>query len=159
MNKTKLAAIVSVAEIISSLAIVVSLIYVAYEFRRTDTLTNRDVENIIYNRMLQMDQLIIENPDLAEIIIKAANDSSKILPAEEKRYLAFEHIFYDGWESAWYYYQEDVLDKKFWDSWNSWFTDEAKRRPALGWQGNRKNYSGAFLAYVDRILKDKQRSN
>ena len=61
MKKPKLDTVVSVAEIISSLAIVVSLFYIANEFQRSNTLTNRDVENIIYDRMLKMDQLVIEN--------------------------------------------------------------------------------------------------
>ena len=61
MKKPKLDTVVSLAEIISSLAIVVSLFYIANEFQRSNTLTNRDVENIIYDRMLKMDQLVIEN--------------------------------------------------------------------------------------------------
>jgi len=75
MNKIKLKTIVALAEIISSLAIVVSLIYVANEYRRSATLTNRDVENIIYQRIMEMNRLKIENPDLILIILKARKDS------------------------------------------------------------------------------------
>ena len=70
MKKPKLDTVVSVAEIISSLAIVVSLFYIANEFQRSNTLTNRDVENIIYDRMLEMDRLIIENADIAKLVLK-----------------------------------------------------------------------------------------
>ena len=48
MKKAGIQTVVSIAEIISSLAIVASLIYVAYEFNRSEILTNRDAENIIY---------------------------------------------------------------------------------------------------------------
>ncbi len=154
MKGSKLNITVSVAEIVSSLAIVISLFYAVNEFKRSNTLTNRDVENIIYSRMLEMDRLIIENADLSELIMRASVNAEKLTPNEQLRYLAFEHIFFDSWESAWYYHREGTLEKTNWESWNSWFTSETKNKPFLSWKGNRKNYSGEFLKYVDTIFKE-----
>jgi len=109
MPKSRIQTMVSLAEIISSFAIVVSLIYVAYEFNRSEVLTNRDVENIIYERVLEIERLIIENPDLAKIVTKASDNSDELTPEERLRYLAYEHIFYDSWETLWAYYQEGIL--------------------------------------------------
>jgi hypothetical protein len=92
MKKPKLDTVVSIAEIVSSLAIVVSLFYIANEFQRSNTLTNRDVENIIYDRMLEMDRLIIENADLSKLVLKASKNPGTLEPDEKLRYLAFEHI-------------------------------------------------------------------
>ncbi len=156
MKKSKLDIFVSIAEIISSLAIVVSLFYIANEFQRSNTLTNRDVENIIYDRMLEMDRLIIENADLAKLVLKASNNPRTLESDEELRYLAFEHIFYDTWESAWYYHNEGTLEEQNWKSWNSWFISETKNKPLLSWEGNRKNLDGKFLEYVDNLLKERR---
>ena len=155
MKNLKLETLVSIAEIISSIAIIVSLIYVANEFQRSNTLTNRDVENILYNRMLEMDRLIIENADLAKIVLKASNSPEQLEPDEQLKYLAFEHIFYDTWESAWYYHNEGTLEEQNWNSWNSWFISETKNKPLLSWEGNRKNSDGEFLKYIDNIFKEK----
>jgi hypothetical protein len=155
MKKPKLDTVVSIAEIISSLAIVVSLFYIATEFQRSNTLTNRDVENIIYDRMLKMDQLVIENADLAKLVLKASNNPERLEPDERMRYLAFEHIFYDTWESAWYYHKEGTLDEQNWNSWNSWFISETKNKPLLSWEGNRKNADDEFLKYIDSIFSGK----
>ena len=156
MKKPKLDTVVSIAEIISSLAIIVSLIYVANEFQRSNTLTNRDVENIIYDRMLEMDRLIIENVDLSKLVLKAANNPEQLEPDEKLRYLAYEHIFYDTWESAWYYHDEGTLEIQNWESWNSWFISETKNKPLLSWEGNRKNADDKFGEYIDNIFKEKQ---
>jgi hypothetical protein len=156
MKKPKLDTIVSIAEIISSLAIVVSLFYIANEFQRSNTLTNRDVENIIYDRMLERDRLIIENSDLAKLVLKASENPNVLEPDEQLRYLAFEHIFYDTWESAWYYHNEGTLEEQNWNSWNSWFISETKNKPFLSWAGNRKNYDGKFLEAIDNIFREKQ---
>ena len=157
MKKPKLEIVVSIAEIISSLAIVVSLFYIANEFQRSNTLTNRDVENIIYNRMLEMDRLIIENADLAKLVLKASDNPGQLDPDEQMRYLAFEHIFYDTWESAWYYHNEGTLEEQNWNSWNSWFISATKNKPLLSWKGNRKNSNGKFLEYVDNLFKEKMK--
>ena len=156
MKKPKLDIVVSIAEIISSLAIVVSLFYIVNEFQRSNTLTNRDVENILYDRMLEMDRLIIGNADLAKLVLKASKNSEELEPDEQLRYLAFEHIFYDTWESAWYYHSEGTLEEQNWNSWNSWFISEIQNKPLLSWEGNRKNADGKFLDYIDNIFKEKQ---
>ena len=156
MKKPRLDIVVSIAEIISSLAIVVTLFYAANEFQRSNTLTNRDVENIIYDRMLEMDRLIIENADLAKLVLKASDNLGQLEPDEQLRYLAFEHIFYDTWESAWYYHDEGTLEEQNWNSWNSWFISETKNKPLLSWEGNRKNADVKFLKYIDNIFKKKR---
>ena len=158
MKKPNLNTVVSIAEIVSSVAIVISLLYAVNEFQRSNTLTNRDVENIIYNRMLDMDHLVIENSDIAGLILKASDNPQKLTREEKLKYWAFEHIFYDSWESAWYYYHEGILGKENWNSWNNWFISETKKKPYLSWEGNRKNYSGNFQEYLDNLFKEKQKS-
>ena len=159
MKKAGIQTVVSIAEIISSLAIVASLIYVAYEFNRSEILTNRDAENIIYQRVLELERLIIENSDLAKIIVKTSENANTLSPEERLQYLAYEHIFYDSWETLWAYHQEDILEHEVWEGWNYWFIEESKRKPLLGWIGNRKNFSGEFLDYVDNLLRVELKEN
>ena len=99
MNKPKLQTIVSIAEIISALAIVLSLIYATNEFKRSQTITSRDVENIAYTRMMELDRLLVENPDFVKIYATALKNSDIIVEEDLVRYLAFEHIYYDSWET------------------------------------------------------------
>ncbi|MCA9731792.1 hypothetical protein KC799_06670 [candidate division KSB1 bacterium] len=153
MRKINLQTIVSIAEIITALAVVVSLIYAANEFRRSQDLTSTDVQTIVYERMLQMDVLVIENKDIADIRIKAAKTPEKLTAADSSRFLAYEHIFYDSWELAWTAFNEGILKEGAWKDWNSWFVAEAKRRPALGWIGNRKNHGKEFVQYVEANTK------
>lgn len=148
----ELQTVVSFAEIISALAIVVSLIYAVNEFKRSQTITSRDVENIAYTRMMELDRLLVENPDIVNIYVKTLNDPGSISKVDSIRYIAFEYIYYDSWETLWYYYHEGVMEKSAWDSWNEWFLSDSKKRPLIGWTGNRKNYAGGFLQMVDNQL-------
>lgn len=152
MRKANLQTVVSVAEIVSALALVVSLVYVANEFRRSQTLTSTDVQTALYERMLEMDRLLIENSELAEILVAADRDPEDLAAADLRRFLAYEHIFYDTWELAWTSHAEGVLEERAWQDWGGWFTAEARRRPPLGWEGNRKNHGDAFVRYVESQL-------
>lgn len=102
--------------------------------------------------MMELDRLLIENPEFVNILAKAQEDSIGLTKEEMIRFLAFEHIYYDSWETLWYYYQEGVMEEVAWDSWNEWFITGAKQRTKIGWEGNRKHFAGEFLEMVDNIL-------
>lgn len=153
-RRINLQTVVALAEIVTAVAVVVSLLYAASEFRRSRTLTSTDVETILYERMLEMDRLLIENAYLAEVRVVLAEQPESLTPADRERFLAYEHIFYDSWELAWIAREDDVLNEEAWNDWNGWFVAEAQRRPRMGWTGNRKNHGEEFARYVDRQLKD-----
>ncbi len=152
MSRTRLETVVSLAEIVTALAVVASLLYAASEFRRSQTLTSTDVETLLYQRMLERDRLLIENPELAELQITAARRPEALSPAQMARFLAYEHVFYDSWELAWSAGRDGVLGEAAWNDWNGWFVAEARRRPRAGWTGNRRNHSDGFVRYVEDRL-------
>jgi hypothetical protein len=153
MRRTSLRTAVSIAEIISALAVVVSLVYVANEFRRSRALTSTDVQTILYERVQEMERLVVESAELADIIVRASGDPESLSPADRARFLAFEHIFYDSWELGWISHEEGVLGPAGWSTWNDWFAEEARRRPRFGWTENRKHFDDDFLRYVDDALQ------
>jgi hypothetical protein len=152
IKKISIDTLVSLAQIISSVALVVSIIYIAVEYKKSDVLSNKDVENQLYNNIRTYDQLVIENEDVAKLIIKATTQPDSLKPEEVLRYVAWEHIFFDSWESAWSQYKEGILEHETWSGWNEWFISEALKKPLVAWEGNRKNYNGEFLIYVDEII-------
>jgi len=151
MKRPSLERMSHMSQVFSSIAIMISLIYAGYEYNRANTLTNRDVEDALFQRISEMEQLLIENPDMALIVLKADDSPEQLLPEERLRYLAYDHIFYDTWESAWNYYQQGILEEANWESWNHWFQMEFLKRPPLSWEGNREHYEGSFLQHVDTL--------
>ncbi|HSR51705.1 MAG TPA: hypothetical protein VLV83_12820 [Acidobacteriota bacterium] len=146
---------VSLAEIVTALAVVVSLVYAANEFSRSRDLTSTDVQTIVYDRMLEMDRLLIENKDIADILVRVTKDPGGLTAADTARFLAYEHIFYDSWELTWTAYNEGILKEDAWKDWNAWFAAEAGRRSPSGWAGNRKNHGDDFVQYVEsRVTRE-----
>ena len=153
MRRVSLQTIVSLAEIASAVAVVISLLYLANDFRRSQTLTSTDVETLLYDRMLEMDRLLIESSELAGILVQAAEDAGGLSPVDRGRFLAYEHILYDSWELAWVSHADGVLETSAFEDWNAWFARSARRRPAFGWKGNRANHMDDFIQYVESQLK------
>ena len=47
----------------------VSIIILISEYKRSEVLNEKSLENLVYDRMMELDRLLIENPDLAEIVV------------------------------------------------------------------------------------------
>ena len=153
MGRMNLQTGVAMAEIVSAVAVVLSLLYVSNEFKRSRTLTSTDVQTILYERMLEMDRLLIEAEGLADLLIQAGEEPGTLVPEDSTRFLAYEHIFYDTWELAWTAHGDGVMEESAWESWNAWFGVEAQRRPVLGWAANQRHYGEDFIEYVNELVR------
>ena len=151
MKKEKLQTLVSIAQIVSSLAVIVSIILLITEYSRSGVLNERQIENEVYDRMMELDRLVIENADFAAIKIRAYAYPDSLTPVERDRYLAYEHIFYDSWETLWVGYQNGLVEKGTWDDWNEWFLREASKKPPLALLGNETNFSKEFIRYLKTV--------
>ena len=79
MKKDKLQFYVSVTQILSSLAVLISIIILITEYRRSGIVNEKSLENLVYSRMMEMDKILIENREIAEIVIKASPDGHTLL--------------------------------------------------------------------------------
>lgn len=153
MKSEKLPTYAAIAEVVSAIAIVISLLYVGYEFRRTGTLSSNEVDTLLFERVREMNTMLIENSDLAELVLLARDHPGELSDADRLRYLAYQHVFFDSWEVAWLYHQDGILEDETWQEWDDWFASEARHRPAFGWTENRRHFTGAsFLEHVDEAL-------
>jgi len=137
MNQKKLEIVVSWARIISALTVIVSLLYVGYEFRRTSALTSQEVDGILFERAQKANSTLVDSPGMADIVLAAARAPDEMSDTDRLRCLAYQHNFFDSWEIAW----------------NEWFAREAMLRPRFGWTENRHNHTGVgFRTHVDEVL-------
>ena len=155
----KLDHVVAIANIVSSLVLIISIIILINEYKQSEVLNEKTIENLVYDRMMELDRLVIENSDLGEIISVAHENEDSLSASDKIRYLAYEHIFYDSWETIWVGYQNGVIRKDTWNDWNDWFIRAFKKKPALSWQGNIDQFSPLFLEFLNSELKEVDISN
>jgi hypothetical protein len=149
MRAGKLRTAVSMAEIISALAVVVTLVYAVSELKRSRALTSTNIETVLYDRMLEMDRLLVEADGFADVVVRAREDPESLTSSERTRYLAYEHIFFDAWEAAVQARRSGLMSEAMFESWDDFFAADAARRPSLAWTGNLRFYDQEFIEYVE----------
>lgn len=152
MKKSKLNTLVSIASIVSSIALIVSIFILIREYKRSDVMSERTIENLVYDRILQYDKLLIEYPDLAGIVYLASTHPDSLSTIDSMRYLAYEGIFYDSWETIWVGFQNGVVTEDTWNGWNDWFLATYKKKPELSQKGNLENWDQGFRQYMSSVL-------
>jgi hypothetical protein len=154
MNRKKFQKYASIAEIVSAVAIVISLLYVGYEIRQTVVFSSRDIEEMLYTREQEDNRILIENGEIAQIVVTAQENPDELTPADRIRYLAYAHNFYDNWEIAFYSHMDEILRDGAWHEWDKYYREQARRLPKFAWTENRHNFVGPFATYVDEILQE-----
>lgn len=157
MEQGKLQTYASIGEIISAIAIVVSLIYAGYEFRQSGTLSNRDAETLLYERFREMNQMEIQTPGLAELLESGLADPASLSPGDRRRFETFERGFYNTWEIAWYYHRDGILNAATWNDWDNYFQQAALERATWVWPAIRNDFLSdldgpRFHEHVDAVL-------
>lgn len=140
------------AEMLSAAAIIISLLYVGYEIRQTQVLSQRGVDELLFARNEESNRILIENPDIAEIFVRARKDPDSLTEVERVRYLAYEHNLIDNWEIAYYAHFDGVLTDQYWLEWDQYYKNQMKRRPRFAWTENRHLFVGPFARYVDEFM-------
>jgi hypothetical protein len=140
-----------IGELVGGLALIASLIYLAVQIRQNTASVRLQVEQAIRRDQFDLRRPFIENPDLADLLVRAIADFDSLSPAERFRANmtsanAIEHlqrIFLlreEGlvhWES-----QEAVL--------RSYLALEPVRR---WWSSGREILQPEFVEYVERHIQ------
>ena len=149
MRKLSLENAVSLSQVVSAFVLVFTLLYAVSEWVRTRATTNTELEWILYERMLEMDVLVAESEELADIVLRAGSDPRSLTPSERARYLAYEDIFYNTWNAAYDAWESGLIGTRQYELWERFFTADAARRPKFAWTENLRYFNPPFIQYVE----------
>ena len=152
MQKQQVQAYLTLFKIVATASLVVALYYTVPHAKQFESLSSDDVEDLLYQRIDDLNYAVTSDARLARITVAAVGDSIALSAVDRQRLLEHERFFYDSWEVAWSYHDLNVLGLDSWDKWNSWFVEEAKHRPEMGWRENRQHFSGDFASHVEGSL-------
>jgi hypothetical protein len=147
---------VAIAEIISAAAVVISLIYVGFEIRRTTLESDADIQAELLSYTHQRRYLVIESADLSSILAKGYADPTQLSPDEALRFQSYIELLYAAWERAFMTREAGIFSEELFGEWNIWFTSVAERDPAFVWPMVRdsQGWHPRFVKHVNRSLSD-----
>ena len=121
MQKSDLPIWASVAEIISAIAVVFSLLYVGYEINRNTEILDSDQNLAIFDAMRSWETTVIVDDELADLYVRGPAEYEKFSKAEQLQYRYFVTQWVGIWEQAHDGYHGGLLNTETWTSWNSSF--------------------------------------
>jgi hypothetical protein len=154
MNWTKASA---AAEILSSVAILVTLVYLAVEIQQNAAATQADTRQAILESDQQFLQLFIDNPELNLLWYKPE------LTDEEKVRLSYTLItFMRMRESNWFQYESGTLDDRTWRSYRASIVAMLSAPRARVWWENfgvERVFDLDFVSVVDNLIENEALSD
>jgi len=154
MSKRGLKNWVEIAEIISAVAVVLSLMYVGFEIRRTTVQSDADVQAELLSYTHQRRYLVIENRDLSQLLAKGYDSPADLTAGETIQFQNYSELLFVAWERATMAKDAGVFTAATYDQWDEWFISVAQQAPDFVWPMVRDSqiWNPIFVQHVDEAL-------
>ena len=154
MSKRSLKNWVEIAEITSAVAVVLSLLYVGFEIRRTTVQSDADIQEELLSYTHQRRYLLIENKDLSELLAKGYENPADLTAGEALQFQNYSELLFVAWERATMAKTAGVFTVAIYDAWDAWFISVAQQTPSFVWPMVRDSqaWSPLFVQHVDEAL-------
>ena len=155
MNAFDLAGWAAIAEIVGTVAVVASLLFVAHSINRNNAVLQAANDNFLYQLQDGRIAETVRNPELASILVKH-NNNDQLSDVEKQRLIKHQIRKRNLWELAYDRHNEGMLSSDKWDGWNRMFaTDISEDFPEERWADVKLRYGNDFARHVDAMYSNK----
>lgn len=156
MKKLTLTEWAAAGELVGTVAVVISLLFVAYSINRNTEATQAATENILFERHTDLANHFLSDPTLADILVKKRAGNTELSPAEALRWEKYELGMLDLWALAHSRYQRQLLSEDQWLTWDRYFThmfsEEVEAISRSRWDELQYGFDSDFWQHVDKVL-------
>ena len=142
-------------EIVGIVGIIVSLVFLGYELKRSNDIAETEAVATIYSMTNEMGLALAENPELSRVFGQALSDFDSLSP--EDRFLFYGLLEYaiNVNEAAWKYYDKGIINQEEADYYARGLCKLIKRHPSLiaAWQANKEDRLPGFYEYVRGVCE------
>ena len=156
MKKLTLTEWAATGEIVGTIAVVISLLFVAYSINRNTDATQASSENILFERHTELANQFMIDATLAELMVKRRNGNADLTEVEAIRWEKYELNMLDIWALAHNRYQRELLSEDQWVTWDRYFThmfsNEGEAISKTRWEELQYGFDTQFWRYVGAAL-------
>ena len=142
-----------VVEIVGLVGIIVSLVFLGYELKRSNDIAETEAVANIYSMTNEMGLAMAENPELSRVFGQALSDFESLSPDDRwTLYVLLEYVINVN-EAAWKYYDKGIIDKEEADFYTRGLCKLIGRDTSLveAWQSNKEDRLPGFYDYVSDV--------
>ena len=154
MNKLRLTDWADVFGIVSAVAVIASLYYVALELQdNTATHQARNQRDLV-DSLQQLEYGWVQNEGLARLVY-AAREGQPLQPVEAYRVESLVYLYLNNWEQALHDYTHGVMEEEIWHALDRWLTQKARQdyfREVVEAAANSGTYSELFVQHLKTVV-------
>ena len=157
MNQKFTVSLSSVLDLVSTLAVVASMLLVAYNVSRSIEVMQATNENFLYKIHEEMFADEATEPALAEVMWRA-EAGMQLSPVQEHQLKMHLRREVNMWEIAFYRSRSGLMKESAWDDWDRAFSGNITNRlDERLWQSMRYAYAEEFASHVDEQYRLRKR--
>lgn len=153
MRKTSLKNWAAIAEIVGTVAIIVSLVFVVHGLNQNTKALQVANLNQIYDRIDSVNSDLVSSPELASLYVKEVFGVDG-LTAEEAQFAILMRRDLNQWEQFWFWNRDGVIGQAVWEEWDGYYAEYLSNHFSKElWNGIRKYCHPDFASRVDKIYE------
>lgn len=117
MTRFKLSEIANIAEIIGTLALIISLVFVGLQIRQNTAQTKLAAAQAVHDNYAGWYTSMQSDPILLTITTKGMQDYSVLSPSERAQFIAVFMAFTSHSQNAFYKFRDGSLSPELWQAW------------------------------------------
>ena len=156
MKRLNLAGLAAIAEVIGTVGIIASLIFVAVGISSNTAEVRASQINSIYDESRQIEMSVASDPEWVDIVLRGRNQTAQLSEIEQWRYDAYVVATLDLWDQLSARAEDGLMDDDEIEGWDTYFERWVQQYVRDSqWQRLKWQYVGPVLAKVDAaILSD-----
>ena len=155
-NKERIEIVALVAEIVGAVAVVISVVYLAIQIGEG----NEELRSQSHYNALSLGQrpfeIELENAELAGIVRLGSLRPEELTEDQWYIFTQYQIMAFNAWEYYFYEQEKGAIPEQLWIGANSYYIDNATRKPGLRkyWAEYNHIYADPFKSYVDGIIQE-----
>jgi len=144
-----------VIEVVGIAGIIVSLIFLGYELKRSNDIAETEAVATIYGMTNEMGLALAGNPELSRVFRLALTEFESLGPEDRwTLYVLLEYLVNVN-EAAWKYYDQGIIDREEADFYARGLCKLIGRHPDLiaAWRANREDRLPGFYDFVTGVCE------
>lgn len=103
-----------IGELIATVAVITSLIYVAIQIRQNTSIIKLNAAQNLSHELREALSLLVSDSELSDIHLRAMHDIKDLVPREKFRFYMFLNNVFRVYESAYYQNAQGAVDRAVW---------------------------------------------
>ncbi len=156
MRKLSLSEWASIGELIGTLAVFVSLVFVVYSINQNTAAIQGSTENVMFERAADVNALVLGDPSLAAILARKRDGEVELTRVEAVRFERWQFMNLDIWAMGYNRHERGLLGTDEWEAWDTFFVEvfsrQAERLSRDQWNALAYAFDADFWGHVGARL-------